>query len=93
MPLYEYECHGCGQVTEALQKFADAPLTVCPKCGGRLTKLMSLNSFALKGSGWYATDYANKSGPPKTDGDKAPKDGAPKDGAAKVENSPSPAKK
>ncbi|MDR1607344.1 MAG: zinc ribbon domain-containing protein [Deltaproteobacteria bacterium] len=61
MPLYEYECHNCQQVTEALQKFSDQPLTVCPKCGGQLSKLMSMNSFSLKGSGWYATDYA-KSG-------------------------------
>ncbi|MDR2141868.1 MAG: zinc ribbon domain-containing protein [Deltaproteobacteria bacterium] len=62
MPLYEYECHSCHQVTEVLQKFSDQPLTVCPVCGGQLSKLMSLNSFTLKGGGWYATDYAK----PKT---------------------------
>jgi predicted nucleic acid-binding Zn ribbon protein len=43
-----------------LQKFSDPPLTDCPHCKGKLKKLMSLNSFHLKGSGWYVTDYAGK---------------------------------
>ncbi|MDR0620276.1 MAG: zinc ribbon domain-containing protein [Deltaproteobacteria bacterium] len=60
MPIYEFECAKCHQVTEALLKFSDAPLTVCPHCGGGLSKLMSMNSFQLKGGGWYATDYAKK---------------------------------
>ncbi|MDR1871402.1 MAG: zinc ribbon domain-containing protein [Deltaproteobacteria bacterium] len=63
MPLYEYQCHSCHEVTETLQKFSDAPLTVCPRCGGQLSKLMSVNSFQLKGGGWYATDYAKKPAP------------------------------
>ena len=60
MPIYEYQCNRCRQVTEALQKFSDPSLTECPHCNGRLKKLMSLNSFHLKGSGWYVTDYAGK---------------------------------
>ena len=60
MPIYEYECNNCHQVTEALQKFSDPPLAECPHCSGRLKKMMSLNSFHLKGSGWYVTDYAGK---------------------------------
>ena len=60
MPIYEYECNRCHEVTEALQKFSDPPLRHCPHCNGRLQKLMSLNSFHLKGSGWYVTDYAGK---------------------------------
>jgi len=62
MPIYEYECSKCSQVMEELQKFSDPPLKKCPHCGGRLHKKMSLNSFHLKGSGWYVTDYANKNG-------------------------------
>jgi putative FmdB family regulatory protein len=57
MPLYEYECDACRKVHEVMQKFADAPLAECPECQGPVRKLMSLNSFALKGSGWYTTDY------------------------------------
>ena len=62
MPIYEYHCDQCGETTEMLQKFSDDPLTVCPACGGHVEKLMSMNSFKLKGSGWYVTDYAGKSG-------------------------------
>ena len=47
-------------VTEELQKFSDPPLDSCPDCGGRVSKLMSMNTFHLKGSGWYVTDYAHK---------------------------------
>ncbi len=61
MPIYEYECTQCGSIEEALQKFSDKPLTRCRQCKGKLNKLVSQSTFHLKGSGWYATDYANKS--------------------------------
>lgn len=61
MPIYEYECTKCGNIEEALQKFSDKPLTRCAHCKGKLTKLVSQSTFHLKGSGWYVTDYANKS--------------------------------
>jgi len=57
MPLYEYRCSKCEVVHEVMQKFSDAPLEKCPQCQGAVSKLMSLSSFALKGSGWYTTDY------------------------------------
>ena len=63
MPIYEYQCDSCSVITEDLQKFTDPPLDECPECGGKLSKLMSLNSFHLKGSGWYVTDYTNKNSP------------------------------
>ncbi|CAO0822206.1 Zinc ribbon domain-containing protein [Desulfarculales bacterium] len=59
MPIYEYECKKCYSVCEALQKFSDPPLIKCPHCGGKVHKMMSLNAFQLKGSGWYTTDYAS----------------------------------
>ena len=61
MPIYEYECAKCGQIEEALQKFSDKPLNKCTHCGAKLQKLMSQSTFHLKGTGWYVTDYANKS--------------------------------
>ncbi|MEE8541277.1 MAG: zinc ribbon domain-containing protein [Desulfobacterales bacterium] len=61
MPIYEYECTKCGQIEEALQKFSDKPLKKCTHCGAKLQKLMSQSTFHLKGTGWYVTDYANKS--------------------------------
>ena len=60
MPLYEYECEACGHRFERIQRFSDAPLDQCPKCGGPLHKLQSAPAFHLKGSGWYITDYARK---------------------------------
>jgi putative FmdB family regulatory protein len=60
MPLYEYQCEKCAKVHEVMQKFSDAPLDACPECGAPVKKLMSMNSFALKGSGWYTTDYKKK---------------------------------
>ncbi len=62
MPIYEYECEKCGRIQEAWQKISDAPLTRCEQCRGKLHKIISQSSFHLKGSGWYATDYAGKSG-------------------------------
>src|SRR5688572_14057105 len=63
MPIYEYQCDACGTRFEQIQKFADAPVDVCPKCGkGPVQRLMSAPAFQFKGSGWYITDYAKKSG-------------------------------
>lgn len=58
MPIYEYRCTRCGHELDALQKVADAPLTVCPKCNERaLVKKISAAGFRLKGGGWYETDF------------------------------------
>ncbi len=61
MPIYEYECAKCGHIHEIMQKMSDKPLSKCPNCSGMLHKIVSQSSFHLKGSGWYVTDYANKS--------------------------------
>ncbi len=62
MPLYEYQCKKCHSLTERIQKFSDPPLTACPHCGGELEQLLSAPAVQFKGSGWYVTDYARKSG-------------------------------
>jgi putative FmdB family regulatory protein len=61
MPIYEYECSKCGRIDEVIQKFSDKPQAKCKHCSGKLHKLISHSSFHLKGTGWYITDYANKS--------------------------------
>src|SRR5262245_2220853 len=62
MPIYEYRCGACGHHLEALQKMAEAPLRKCPECGkSQLKRLISASQFRLKGSGWYETDFKNKS--------------------------------
>jgi putative FmdB family regulatory protein len=65
MPLYEYKCNSCGKVFEVLQKFSDEPLSVHAECGGPAERLISAPAFHLKGSGWYATDYAKSNGASK----------------------------
>ncbi|MDY7032686.1 MAG: zinc ribbon domain-containing protein [Thermodesulfobacteriota bacterium] len=62
MPIYEYKCSNCEKEFEAMQKISDPPLTNCKFCSGEVTKLISQCTFHLKGTGWYATDYAGKSG-------------------------------
>jgi len=62
MPIYEYECRKCGHQVEIRQRFSDQPMTVCESCGGKMKKLISQSTFHLKGTGWYVTDYASKSG-------------------------------
>jgi putative FmdB family regulatory protein len=74
MPLYEYECDACGHRFEVIQKFSDPLVDKCPKCGSTVHKLMSSPAFHLKGTGWYATDYAKKDSgaPAKTDSGSKP---------------------
>lgn len=67
MPIYEYNCAKCG-VFEEMQKISDPPVKRCPKCKGKVERMVSRTSFVLKGSGWYATDYARK---PATSSDSA----------------------
>ena len=61
MPIYEYLCTGCNERHEIIQKFSDAPLTHCPKCGGEMKKLISSPAIQFKGSGFYKTDYPSSS--------------------------------
>lgn len=61
MPVYEYECNSCGGRFDVTQKFSDPEVSVCRLCNaGPVRKLLSPTAFVLKGSGWYATDYAGK---------------------------------
>ena len=62
MPLYEYECESCSHRFEVIQKFSDAPISVCPKCGGPVQKLLSSPAIQFKGSGFYLTDYGRGTG-------------------------------
>jgi putative FmdB family regulatory protein len=56
VPTYQYACTACGHQLEAVQSFADEPLTECPACEGRLRKLFSSVGVVFKGSGFYRTD-------------------------------------
>ena len=63
MPMYEYECTACGHRFERIRKFSDPPVEECPNCGEpKVQKLLSSPAIQFKGTGWYITDYAKKSG-------------------------------
>jgi putative FmdB family regulatory protein len=87
MPLYEYRCSKCDKTFEVIQKFSDAPIGEHEGCGGKVERLMSAPSFHLKGSGWYATDYA-KTGAAKTDSSSDGKAGDGKTDAKSADSKP-----
>jgi putative FmdB family regulatory protein len=74
MPLYEYECEAAGHRFEVIQKFSDAPIDTCRVCGSPVHKLQSAPAFHLKGTGWYATDYAKTGSAAESKGGKDGKD-------------------
>ncbi len=87
MPIYEYACPDCGHKFDEIQKFSDAPITVCPKCAAaNVKKLISQTSFILKGGGWYKDHYGLK---PGGDGDKGGKSEAAKGDSGKSEGAKS----
>ena len=68
MPIYEYQCPKCG-VFEVTQRITETPLKECPTCKADVHRIISHTSFILKGSGWYATDYARSAGKTESTGD------------------------
>lgn len=59
MPIYEFRCETCGHIDEHLMKINDPSPEKCSICASKVHKIMSMSSFSLKGTGWYATDYKN----------------------------------
>jgi putative FmdB family regulatory protein len=59
MPIYEFKCTNtaCNNIEEHLVRHSDPLPSRCEKCASPIEKLVSQTSFALKGSGWYVTDY------------------------------------
>ncbi|HVM94670.1 MAG TPA: FmdB family zinc ribbon protein [Terriglobales bacterium] len=90
MPLREYQCKKCKHRFEKIQNFSDKPLKKCPECGGPLEQLLSAPAVQFKGSGWYVTDYAKKSGASSASSSES--DSAVKDTAkeTKKEDKPKP---
>lgn len=63
MPIYEYHCPECDNLFEEwCQRVDDQKSKPCPKCGKTAQRIMSQTSFALKGDGWYVTEYGSKKG-------------------------------
>jgi len=57
MPIYEYECDGCGYRFERHQSIASEPVKRCPHCGGGVRRVINPVGIIFKGSGFYVTDH------------------------------------
>ena len=77
MPTYDYICDKCGLQFEKFQSMKDPALATCPKevCGqkrwgkGKVRRVLGTGAgLIFKGSGFYITDYKNKSGGAKKEG-------------------------
>jgi putative FmdB family regulatory protein len=88
MPIYEFSCAKCGNLSEVVQRVGARP-PPCPVCGSkRMTRAVSRTAFHLKGGGWYADLYST----PRPGGDKGegaeavkPADATPKENGPKGE--------
>ena len=76
MPTYGYRCRSCGNEFEVLQKISDPPLVTCPKCAGKLDKMVYAAGIIYKGSGYYNTDYKSGSKGSDKASDKADSNGS-----------------
>lgn len=57
MPTYEYACDSCGNDFDVMQKMSEEPLTICPKCGKRIHRVLSADiGISFQGSGFYVND-------------------------------------
>lgn len=96
MPIYEYECTRCGHEFEEERAISAPPRQRCPRCRGRVQKLVSQPAILFKGSGFYATDSRRGNGngkQPAKNGGKAAGDAATGDAAPAIPATPAtPAK-
>ena len=63
MPTYEYKCDACGAEFERFQPITAQPIKRCPECGkAKVRRLIGTGAGVIfKGSGFYITDYRDKS--------------------------------
>jgi putative FmdB family regulatory protein len=56
LPIYDYQCRNCQQVTEVRHGFREAHEGTCPACGGAMARVFNPAGIVFKGSGFYITD-------------------------------------
>lgn len=57
MPTYVYRCKDCAHEFETIQRMIDDPLTICPACKGKISRLLFAPGIVFKGSGFHVNDY------------------------------------
>ena len=58
MPLYEYKCDECNEVTESIENWNTKEIN-CLVCNNIAYRIISLSNFELKGGGLYKDGYSN----------------------------------
>lgn len=90
MPIYDYVCANCRNLTEVIHGINDSGPRFCPACGadGTMRKALSTPSIHFKGSGWAKKDRSTasasrtKAAASAASGDKASGDKASGDGTS-----------
>jgi putative FmdB family regulatory protein len=70
VPLYDYQCKSCQDVTEVRHGFKETFEGSCPKCGGEMARVFNPAGIVFKGSGFYITD--SRKGGESTKSESAP---------------------
>jgi putative FmdB family regulatory protein len=94
MPLYDYRCRSCSNVTEVRHGFRETYDGSCPACGSdELARVFNPAGIVFKGSGFYVTDSRKKTsenGSPSSESKPAESKSAPaSDSASSGSSSPS----
>jgi putative FmdB family regulatory protein len=55
MPIYDFKCRECGEVSEVLVRNVESPDIRCPACGGSNMEKLISSSFLIKASQLYTT--------------------------------------
>ena len=50
MPIYDFKCRECGEVSEVFVRNMESPDIRCPACGGRSMEKLISSSFLIKAS-------------------------------------------
>jgi len=62
MPTYVYKCEACNCKFEEKQSFNDEPIAVCPKCGGKVHRVIFATPVHYKGAGFSITEARGLTG-------------------------------
>jgi putative FmdB family regulatory protein len=56
-PVFEFECHECGHVTDRFTHDYELDGVPCEECGSDTKRLLAKPRFDLRGAGFHCNDY------------------------------------
>ena len=91
LPIYEYQCTGCGAVRDIKHGFKETTAETCAVCGSSLQRLFKPAGIVFKGSGFYVNDSRKPASEAKADSksEAAPKPDAKPDSKTEVKSAKS----